>query len=99
MAEELIDPRDATEEERHPGYRVEFRERSRPAVETWRVTGRDVEGVLEWAEAEARGRRTVVWVECVIEQGLILLRLNGDAGPADDGGPSFGYGAPAMASG
>jgi hypothetical protein len=86
-----VDPRDERWEDSRPAYRVYFWDRLEPEradsmwrSDEWRLTGADVDQVLEWAHATAAGRQFVVYVEVTrgSVDGLGLVRLLG-TDPAD----------------
>jgi hypothetical protein len=70
-----IDPRDQSWEDPQPAYRVYFHD-AQGASDEYEVSGADVQGVLEWADAE-RGDRTYVLYVCATINGIGLLRLQG----------------------
>ena len=75
-----IDPRDQTAQDDEPTYRVYFWDDrdGNLANDEWDIRGADVDEVLEWAEANARGRSPSVWA--VTRPGLgdvVLIRLRG----------------------
>jgi hypothetical protein len=70
-----IDPRDQSWEVPQPAYRVYFHD-ARGASYEYEVSGANVKGVLEWADAES-GDRTYVLYACATMNGLGLLRLQG----------------------
>lgn len=72
-----VDPRYVTQEDDHPTYRVDFWTGG-VANDEWRLTGAsDIAEVLEWAAERAAGRSVVVYVECVLHDGVRLVRLSG----------------------
>ncbi|MBM4595323.1 hypothetical protein [Micrococcus luteus] len=72
-----VDPRYATELDDHPSYRVDFRTGD-SASDEWRLTGASgVAEVLEWAAEHAGGRSVVVYAECILVDGVRLVRLSG----------------------
>ena len=70
-----VDLRDQTWEVTHPSYRLYFHD-ANGATEELEITGADVSEILEWAEAERRGRTYVLYV-CAPPNGLGLVRLQG----------------------
>lgn len=77
MRATIIDPRDATQMENHPAYRVEFWA-SPTHSEEWRlVDATSVTEVIAWVEANASGRDAVLFAEYRAEVGVGLLRLVG----------------------
>lgn len=72
-----VDPRYTTELDDHPSYRVDFWTGD-SANDEWRLTGAsDVAEVLEWAAERAGGRSVVVYAECILIDGVRLIRLSG----------------------
>lgn len=77
MRAALVDPRYTTELDDHPSYRVDFWTGD-SANDEWRLTGAsDVAEVLEWAAERAGGRSVVVYAECILIDGVRLVRLSG----------------------
>ncbi|MDR0365768.1 MAG: hypothetical protein LBH68_02915 [Bifidobacteriaceae bacterium] len=75
-----VDPRDVTEEDDFPAYRVYFWSPDGLVCEEHRIEpGIEVSDVLAWAESRSRGRVPVVYVETDAGQanGRRLLRLQG----------------------
>jgi hypothetical protein len=76
----LVDPRDVTEEDALPAYRVYFWSRDGSRCEEHRIEpGAEVCDVLTWAESQRRDRVPVVYAETGAgqETGRRLLRLQG----------------------
>ncbi|QCB93360.1 hypothetical protein [Cellulomonas shaoxiangyii] len=79
MRATVHDPRDVTDEDDHPAYRVEFWIGSTQAEE-WRLVDVDsVEEVLAWVRTRADGRSAVVGVEHRCGEGIAVARLLGRA--------------------
>jgi hypothetical protein len=77
MRAAIIDPRDATQLEEDPAYRVEFWA-SPTHAEEWRlVEAGSVIEVIAWAEKGASGRDAVLYAEHRTADGVGLVRLMG----------------------
>jgi hypothetical protein len=80
MEATAIDPRDTMWEADDAAYRVYFwrgSPESAWASEEWRLTGADIEQVLEWSKAQAAGRYVAIWVEAIDNGQLGMIRLRG----------------------
>ncbi|GAB3251445.1 hypothetical protein GCM10027562_11510 [Arthrobacter pigmenti] len=83
-----VDPRYVSQEIENPVYRVDFWTKDRASEEHRLENASSVDDVLEWAEANRRGRYVVIWVEYGYRGGTGLCRLRGWE-PTDQGGPSY----------
>jgi hypothetical protein len=85
MKAEAVDERTGNWEVDFPAYRVYFFSAD-GATDTYRVVeARDVHQVFDWADAQARGRRYIVYVEVEHAREIGLLQLaGGDPNRPDD---------------